>query len=234
MSIIKKLLKKAGLAKYQDPLCLEAALQRSFYRGTQVQTIIDIGASNGSWSKTARRFFPHTFCHLIEANSFHQPALQALKAGWERVDFTLAAAGDHNGEIFFDGSDPFGGLASHQSTNTDNMMVPVVTVDHICHLNKLEPPFLLKLDTHGFEVPIFEGAKKTLKETSLIIVETYNFKIASGSLRFHEMCQYLEERGFRCVDMCEPMFRLKDQTLWQFDLFFEPSSNSKFLDNMWA
>ncbi|MEP0870514.1 FkbM family methyltransferase [Trichocoleus desertorum AS-A10] len=234
MEIIKNLLKKARLAKYQDPLSLEAALQRSFSRGTQVQTIIDVGASNGSWSKTARQFFPHTFCHLIEANSFHQPALQALKASWKQVDFTLAAAGDRNGEIFFDGSDPFGGLASHQATNADNITVPVVTVDHIRHLNGLEPPFCLKLDTHGFEVPIFEGAKETLKETSLIVVETYNFKIAPDSLRFHEMCQYLEEKGFRCVDMCEPMFRPKDQTLWQFDLFFEPASDSKFLDNIWA
>ncbi|MBD2260791.1 FkbM family methyltransferase [Pseudanabaena sp. FACHB-2040] len=234
MTILKKLLRKAGLARTQNPAALEAALQRAAQRGTQVQTVIDIGASNGSWSKTARKFFPTAYCHLIEANSYHQPALATLKRSWEKIDFTVAAAGDSNGEIFFDGSDPFGGLASHDASRDSTAKVPVVTIDHIRSAHTLAPPFLLKLDTHGFEVPIFEGAKETLQETSLVVVETYNFKIAPASLRFHEICQYLEERGFRCVDICDPLFRPKDQALWQFDLFFEPASNSKFLDNTWS
>lgn len=234
MQTFKKVLKKAGLIKSQNLLALEAALQRAAARGTTVKTIIDIGASNGSWSKTARKFFPTAYCHLIEANPYHQTALEAFKASQDRVDFTLAAAGDSQGEIFFDGSDPFGGLASHEATNTSTLKVPVVTVDHIGSTHRLAPPFLLKLDTHGFEVPIFEGAQETLSKTSLIVVETYNFKIAPASLRFHEICQYLEEKGFRCVDICDPLFRPKDQALWQFDLFFEPATNAKFLDNTWS
>lgn len=234
MKLIHKLLKKIGLIRDQSSLTLESALQRVVIRNTQVQTVIDIGASNGCWSQRASKFFPQASYHLVEANPCHQSALQTLKSSWEQVDFTLAAAGNYSGEIFFDGTDPFGGLASHEETHETNLRVPVVTVDHICSLHNLEPPFLLKLDTHGFEVPIFEGAKDTLNATSLIIVEVYNFKLTPDSLRFHEMCQYLEEKGFRCVDICDPLFRSKDQALWQFDLFFEPTSNPNFLDNTWS
>ncbi|MDV3001973.1 MAG: hypothetical protein N5P05_003579 [Chroococcopsis gigantea SAG 12.99] len=65
-------------------------------------------------------------------------------------------------------------------------------------------------------------AKETLYQTEMIIVETYNFGIAPGSLRFYQICQYLETKGFRCVDMCDPLFREKDKAFWQIDLFFIP------------
>ena len=31
---------------------------------------------------------------------------------------------------------------------------------------------------------------------------------------------HLDELGFRCVDMAEPMFRPFDDALWQLDMFF--------------
>ena len=32
---------------------------------------------------------------------------------------------------------------------------------------KLRPPYLLKLDTHGFEIPILEGAKEIISKAEL-------------------------------------------------------------------
>jgi FkbM family methyltransferase len=232
---LKHLLKKLfSPQSRQSPLSLQAALQRTVSRETQINTVIDIGASNGCWSTTFRQFYPDAACHLIEANPFHQVALERLKQTCPNLDFTLAAAGDIEGEIFFDGSDPFGGLASHEGIKASDFRVPVVTVDQVCHQHQLVPPFLLKLDTHGFEVPIFEGAKATLAQTNLIVVETYNFNLTSSSLRFPQLCHYLEEKGFRCIDVCEPMFRDKDKALWQFDLLFAPQTDAAFLDNTWS
>ena len=62
--------------------------------------------------------------------------------------------------------------------------------------HQLRPPFLIKLDTHGFEVPILKGAQETLQQTNLLVIETYNFQLQPTSLRFHEMCSYMEFGGF--------------------------------------
>ena len=232
---IRKIVKKLGAgAGLFEPTSLDTALQRTVSRETEINTVIDIGASNGCWSERLRKYYPKAFCLLVEANSYHQEALQKFKSSHRDIEYVLAAAGDSEGEIYFDGTDPFGGLASHEASGENSLRVPVTTIDSLCHRYQLKPPYLIKLDTHGFEVPIFEGAKEALKHTNLIVVETYNFNIAPNSLRFPQMCQYLEERGFRCIDMCDPMYRDYDQALWQFDLFFVPSSYAGFERDSWS
>jgi len=36
-------------------------------------------------------------------------------------------------------------------------------------------PYLIKLDTHGVEIPILNGSAQTLKDTNVLVVEVYNF-----------------------------------------------------------
>lgn len=211
-----------------DKISLEGALERCRSRNSNIRTVIDIGASNGMWTEKCVKFFPEAYYLLIEAQKPHESGLQQLKQSMPKMDYVLAAAGDREGEIFFDNSDLFGGLASHDPPHGNYITVPVTTVDAQVRDRHLEGPFLLKLDTHGFEIPIFEGAQDTLTKTELLVVETYNYKVAPDALRFHEMCAYLEAKGFRCVDICDPLHRVRDRALWQFDLFFAPKTDVAF------
>ena len=214
-----------------ETLSLNAALRRCRERGHSVGTVIDIGASNGCWTESAMRHYPAASYFLIEARKEHEIALARLKMRARNVDYIIAAAGDCNGEIFFDATDLFGGLAAHEPFDENCIVVPVVTVDSEVQARGLKPPYVIKLDTHGFEVPILEGARETLKRASLVIIETYNFRLTDRSLRFHEMCGYMESRGFGCIDLCDPMHRRNDGALWQFDLFFAPMTHSLFSSN---
>ncbi len=209
---------------------LSAALQRTVARSIEIRTIIDVGASNGSWTASAQRYFPHTHALLIEANPYHHEALEQFCMNRSNVGYILAAAGDKTGEIFFDAKNPLGGQASHVNRQGD-IRVPVTTVDVEVAQRHLTPPFLLKLDTHGFEVPILEGARTALQSTNLIVIETYNFQLTAESLRFYEMCSYLEDRGFRPIDVCDILFRPADKALWQFDLIFARADRDEFQNN---
>jgi len=226
---LKRLLYVFGPAR--DNLSMREALARCRQRDLQINTIIDIGASNGQWSLMARKFFPDAHCFLIEAQSSHENALEKMRSGNTGMDYIISAAGDRNGSIYFDAGDLFGGLASNSPLDRNCISVPVVTVDSQVRERNIRPPFLLKLDTHGFEVPIFEGARETLKNTALIVVEVYNFKLTSESLRFHELCHYMESLGFRCIDICDPMYRPKDKAFWQMDMLFVPVDRKEFLSN---
>ena len=194
-----------------------------------VQTVIDVGASDGRWSREMMRYYPAARYLLIEAQErAHGTVLRKFQAEHQNVALDICAAGNRQSEINFDAGDPLGGQASPTAYSKNNIVVPMETVDGLVRKHGFSGPFLLKLDTHGFEVPIFEGAVETLANCAMLIVEAYNFTLCPGCLRFHELCAYLEERGFRCVDVFDIMVRPRDQAFWQMDMVFIPASEPVF------
>ncbi len=219
------------IVRYEHLLnSLELAFARLASRPVAISTVIDVGASDGRWSEMIRPYYPQARYMLIEANAIHEPGLKQYKQRHPTDDYVLAAAGDYEGEIYFNMDDPFGGVASHED-RPGYKSLPVTTIDTQVHKRNLQPPFLIKLDTHGFEVPILEGATKTLAETNMLVIEVYNFQIEPASLRFHEMCSFMEAKGFRPVDLISPLYRPKDDALWQFDLLFIRADRPEFQYN---
>ena len=205
-----------------------AALERCFQKGIELGTVIDVGASNGMWSESCMKYYPRASYFLIEAQKEHQFSLDKFKKIYTNVDYKIAAAGGREGFVFFDNSDLFGGLAIEKQGDRNLVKVPVTTIDvEVCN-NSLKPPFLIKLDTHGYELPILYGAKETLKNSNIVIIEVYNFIIADESVRFWEICTYMEKLGFLPIDLVDVMHRKKDDSLWQFDLVFIKKDRKEF------
>lgn len=211
------------------------AMRRVRDRGVTVGTIIDVGASDGHWTEQALRIWPEARCHLIEANSAHAPSLRAFAETRPNVSYSVAAAGKTAGETlkFKASDDLYGGTLTSGDLRPDEryIEVPVTSLDHEMSERNLQGPFLVKLDTHGFETPILDGAREVLKQTNLAIIEVYVFPLAPESLRFHEMCSYMEDLGFRTIDFAEPLWRPYDKALWQFDLLFIKKDRLEFQYN---
>jgi FkbM family methyltransferase len=204
------------------------ALYNCQQRNIDIQTVIDVGASDGRWSADCLRYYPHANYLLIEAQQEHRAGLENFKKMCNKADYIIAAAGSRKGEIYFDNSGLFGGLASEEKLEGSCIVVPVTTIDDEVKQRKLPAPYLVKLDTHGFEVPILEGALETLKNANLVIIEVYNFQIAKDSLRFWEMCNYMEKLGFLPLDLVDAMQRAKDNAFWQMDIFFAKKDRIEF------
>jgi FkbM family methyltransferase len=207
---------------------MEKLLQCLSQTGMEVATVIDIGASDGQWTRMALPHFPHAHYLLVEAQACHEPALRAFTADKEKVSFVMAAAGKQVGEVHFDATDPFGGVASEHATSRSDIVVPVTTVDTEMLAKQLQGPVLIKFDTHGYEVPILARAERTLEHTAAIIMECYNFKISPDCLLFHEMCGHLEGFGFRPFIMADVVHRPQDGALWQMDIAFVKAERPEF------
>ena len=230
-----RLLQPLGLhlARSERAFEMDGLLARAAARRVEAATWIDVGASDGSWSLMARRHFPRARFLLFEPLEERRRALEELhrRVGF---DFVAAAAGAAAGTLPFavdpalDGS----GVASAGTGGTRS--VPVETIDHAVAARGLPGPYALKLDTHGHELPILEGASQVLADTRLMVIEAYNFTLAPGSLRFPELCAWLEARGFRCCDLADPMRRPGDGALWQMDLAFAPATSPIFASNRYA
>lgn len=207
------------------------ALKRCVNRGLEIKTVIDIGASDGSWSRECLKFLPAAQYLLIEAQEPHKIGLEKLQKEKKNVNFILAAAGNKEGKIFFENSRLLGGLASETPFDKNCIEVPEVKVDNEIFKRRLEGPYLIKMDTHGFEIPIIEGALETLKHSELVIIETYNYQLTKDSLKFYQMCDYMEKKGFLPIDIIDLTLRKYDNSFWQMDIYFVPKGREEFKYN---
>ena len=209
---------------------MDGLLARAAARGVRPATWIDVGASDGIWSVRAHRHFPAAQFLLFEPLAERQAGLEQLRAA-RGFDFVAAAAGAQAGQVSFaidpalDGS----GVAAAGAAGTRT--VPVETVDAAVAARRLPGPFGLKLDTHGYEVPVLSGATQVLAAAELVVIEAYNFTLTPDCLRFHELCAWMEARGLRCCDLADPMRRPGDGALWQMDLAFAPARSALFASN---
>ena len=91
---------------------------RSWPKKHQINTIIDVGASSGIWSRLALHCYPQSQYFLIGANPAHEWALKDFALENSNAQFILAVAGDKQGEqinFSFDLEDPYSGQVSTNS-----------------------------------------------------------------------------------------------------------------------
>jgi FkbM family methyltransferase len=217
-----------ALTPFECDDSMDAGLRRARRHAGGVGTVIDVGAAEGKWTRRALRHFPDARYLLVEPLSERVPVLEALRTEISSVDFVTAAAGAEAGSVTFHVAEDLDGSGVCDRPEANTRAVPVTTLDGEVARLQLPPPYFIKLDTHGFEIPILKGASAILAKTELLMIEAYNFKLTEGCLRFHELCAWLEERDFRSSDIIEPLRRPGDTMLWQMDLVFVRREHSAF------
>jgi FkbM family methyltransferase len=187
--------------------------------GIRPKTIFDVGASNGSWSGIAMRIFPDAHYVLFEPQPYHQESLKEFNSTHPNVTIIPKAVGKADGITRFDASDPWGGaLVAKQGKHAIDM--PVTSLASAAQHLRAVPPYFVKLDTHGFEKSILDGTAELLPQTNALLIEVYNYRISDECLTFWEICAYLQERGFRPIDIVDVGYRPYDGTFWQADMIF--------------
>lgn len=192
----------------------ELALLNSL--GIVPATVVDVGASDGRWSRGALEAFPSANYILFEPHHVFESALDALVNEHPQMRTVASAVGGADGVAQFTANgDPFGGRLQ---SGDDSVTVPLVTLDTA--LADAAEPFLVKLDTHGAEADILAGASRTLAHSNALLIEAYNNRFAPECLLFWELCATLETKGFRPVHISGLMDRPHDDSLWQMDICF--------------
>jgi FkbM family methyltransferase len=146
-----------------------AVLERAAKR-LQPATIIDVGASNGQWSQLALETWPEARVLLIEANPVWKPEQDVFcQRSGALSTWAVAGANEGHASVEFFKEEPCQGIKL-EPTGT---VLPVTTIDAELRRTNLPAPYLLKLDVHGHENMILEGARKTLPKTCAVVVEVY-------------------------------------------------------------
>lgn len=223
---IKAILRKAGweLHRIRATPTMIHGLRWLSDHGFHIKTVLDVGASDGRWSMDCMAFYPDARYVLFEPQPVHSDALlRFAQSSPAAVVPVRKAVGARVGRTHFDAADPLGGALAG-SAGAHTIEVEVTTIDASVAELAAEGPYFLKLDTHGFEKGILEGAGKTLEKAAALVIEAYNYRITDEALLFWELCAFLADRGFRPINLVDVMHRERDGSLWQVDIFFIRSS----------
>jgi FkbM family methyltransferase len=101
--------------------------------------------------------------------------------------------------------------------------VVVKTLDEAAPPRDLGSNVLLKIDTQGYERPVLEGAKETLKWVSGVLLELPIINIYKDNWRFHEAVAYMNESRFVLAQVHPVNIhnRARDSAT-EFDCLFRP------------
>jgi FkbM family methyltransferase len=212
---------------------MEGGLYRSCKgRAISPATIIDVGAAEGKWALLAKKYWRKSNYILFEPLEERKSILENICNLYPGFYFVNKGAGESKGTTdYYVTEDLDGSGISDNNSKAIRRTINLTSVDDEVKNLNLEGPYIIKLDTHGYEVPILEGSKKVLQKTLLLIIECYGFRLAHNSLLFWEMCDYLKKQGFRPIDIVDVSLRNKDSAFWQCDIFFIPDNSECFLSN---
>lgn len=223
--------KLSQAAMLAHPTSLASTLKRLRANVDEIGTLVCLGSGKGDDALSFVEQWPGARVLLIDMDENFRPVWDQLAKKMPGLVGEVAALAEHDGEIGMRKTDRTGGIALEGPIDGDAQRIRSVRLDTLIAQHALPPPYFLKFDTHGAELPILAGAAETLRQTAILMMECYNFKLgfAGGrNLTFDEMSQHLKEMGFRPADLCDPLWRPGDGLLWQIHLFFLKANHPTF------
>lgn len=193
------------------------------------QYILDIGAANGEMVELFHRQFPKCPIYAFEPRSEDFEQLKAkfennkditiinkalgTKISKTKINTTNRRASSSLLEVNKSINDTF--LAENIRT-IEQEDIQISTLDNeIPENTKIS---LIKIDVQGYELEVFKGGEKTLKNTSMILVEMQNHQIYKGAPQYFEIDEHLRHQGFSLLEII-PSIR-RNGKLYEWDAIY--------------
>jgi len=177
-----------------------------------IGTIIDVGANEGQFARTAAKIFPRAELYCFEPleDPFRKLSAWAQSQNG-RVRCFQMALGDQEGEAEMHlhvQHTPSSSLLA--STATCHRLYPQTQVESLTRvrvstldealkdaLDRMPRELLLKLDVQGFEDRVLRGGGRTLSQCRAVLLEVCLDPLYEGQADFHTLAQLLHAAGFR-------------------------------------
>ncbi len=121
-------------------------------------------------------------------------------------------------------------LDEHFNKPIDKIKLSTKTVNSIAGNTIFD---LIKLDTQGFELEILKGAKHTLENCEVVLMEVSLIDIYKDVSLIKDVLNFMDEKGFQIYDICSFIRRPLDKALWQVDAIFVKKKSKLLSSKKW-
>lgn len=189
-------------------------------RGWTPRGIVDVGGSDGRWTRLALSVFPNCDCLIVEPLTEHAAALGELSEQFGSVRVVQCAAGSGNGvrplAVGAD-LDSSSFVWTHGGTPREIRVAPLSTLVAGAGLAHVS---LVKVDVQGFELEVLGGLEGLWDALELLILEASVFRFSPNSPVVEDLIEELRPRGFRLAEIVDVIRRPLDNAMAQCDLLF--------------
>jgi FkbM family methyltransferase len=184
--------------------------------------VVDVGVADGT--PELDRQFPKARHLLVEPLREWEPALRTIARAYD-AQYVIAAAGERAGITTIHVHEDLSGSSLLQEVKGGLAVgipreVAVATIDSLCQERRLEGPYLIKVDVQGSELKVLTGARRTLGDTELVILEVSLFQFFVGGPQFFDVVTAMKDWRFAAYDICGGHCRPLDGALAQVDVAF--------------
>jgi len=166
----------------------------------EINSILDVGARKGDWTKKFKEHYPNVKSLMIEANGDHQEDLKQVGP------YMLALIGKHNDEVDYyicdDKQNDHGNGMYKENTNVPftSKKRRCVTLDSLLPGQQFD---LIKMDVQGAELDVIQGSPGFIHNTKYLWLElqVHNYNIGAPSAG--KVIGYLHQIGFEMVTIDE-------------------------------
>lgn len=190
-------------------------------RGLVINTVYDIGAHKGWWTREMKyTVLPQSDFYMFEANPANEPWLEQLD-----VPYYLGLLSDtaRDDVKFYTINGTCTGDSYYQENtthynNAEYTLMSCTTLDHVVVSTQLPTPNFIKIDTQGSEIDILRGAGSIINEVDLVYLECPIICYNKGAPTMQDYLDYMRSQNFMPIDLLE-IHRAED-TLLQVDIMF--------------
>ena len=184
-----------------------------------VETIYDIGANKGDWSRLMRSKFPLAEIIMFEANPNYNPTL-GMSGNYSSFTKVLSHSDGEKVNFYFrngTGDSYYKEKTKHYDSVAPKKMI-TSKLDTVIEEKDLPLPDFVKLDTQGSELDVLQGGQKIFETTKVILTELPLIEYNDGAPKMQDYVDFLRSKNFVPVDMVKA--HKADNILIQFDILF--------------
>lgn len=150
--------------------------------GLELDRFFDVGASSGCWSQKMSQAFPNATFELFEplvdyVPDYRQRMAEVLAESPRFHLHKVALGAECRTTMMHIPSKAFGSTALEMGAGVPadwrSLKVEMLTIDHVIQEFRLPAPQAIKIDTQGCELNILQGARETLPEVSVLLLECW-------------------------------------------------------------
>lgn len=208
----------------------EAYMKILANKGYCPSDVLDIGAGTGTWSVSAREFFPLSRFWMFDAQPNLENQLRETAANIKAYyDIVLLGAENKKDVLFYQmpfdnnsGSSlfPETSFVPFRPTSVQ-VYFPMRRLDDILEaLDIKQGSFFIKLDVQGGELEVLKGAPRTLSCSEFVLMEVAHVSYNEGAPLMSEVIEFMHARDFIFHSVWEEHYRLSDRVLFQSDFLF--------------